>query len=120
MAFDNVRAHKFRSFLTVLGVVIGVWVVIVVASILTGLRNNVVTFVEEFGTNNIFAFHLTTGVQVGNRDRAEWKRKPLTVEDGDAIRAQASAVTAGSWDAARTRACSRAPEPITRTRTSTA
>ena len=32
MAFDSVRAHKFRSALTVLGIVIGVIVSIVVAS----------------------------------------------------------------------------------------
>jgi putative ABC transport system permease protein len=37
MALDNVRSHKLRSGLTVLGVVIGVLVVVVIASILTGL-----------------------------------------------------------------------------------
>ncbi|MBA3768509.1 MAG: multidrug ABC transporter substrate-binding protein, partial [Acidobacteria bacterium] len=38
MAFDSVRSHKFRSFLTVLGIVIGVMTAITIASILTGLR----------------------------------------------------------------------------------
>jgi putative ABC transport system permease protein len=92
MALDNARAHKLRSGLTVFGVVIGVLVVIVVASILTGMRSNIVKAVEEYGTNNIFAFHLSTGPQVGPRDRAEYRRKPLKPEDGEAIRAQASAV----------------------------
>src|SRR5438093_9544703 len=92
MALDSVRAHKFRSALTVLGIVIGVLVAIVVASILTGLRANIVRMVEEYGTNNIYAFHLTTGPQVGERDQSERARKPLTPEDGEAIRAQASAV----------------------------
>jgi putative ABC transport system permease protein len=98
MALDNVRAHKFRSFLTVLGVVIGVWVVIVVASILTGLRNNIILFVEEYGTNNIYAFHLTTGPRVGGHDRTERMRKPLTPEDGDAILAHCSAVEDVGYD----------------------
>jgi len=92
MALDSVRSHKFRSALTVLGIVIGVLVAIVVASILTGLRNNIVKMVEEYGTNNIYAFHLTTGPQVGERDQSERARKPLTPEDGEAIERQASAI----------------------------
>ena len=92
MALDNVRAHKFRSFLTVLGIVIGVTTVIAIASILTGLRTNIVQFVEEYGTNNIYAFHLSTGIQFGPRDRSERTRKPLRPEDGEAIKQFAPAV----------------------------
>ena len=92
MAFENLRAHRLRSGLTVFGVVIGVLVVVVVASILTGMRRNIIQAVEEYGTNNIFAFHLTTGPQLGDRDRAEYRRKPLRPEDGEAILAQAPAV----------------------------
>jgi putative ABC transport system permease protein len=91
MALDNVRSNKFRSFLTVLGIVIGVTAAIVVASILTGMRQSIVSIIEEYGTNNIYAFHLTTGPRVSS-DRAERLRKPLTVADADAIKAQASSV----------------------------
>src|SRR3989440_5730298 len=91
MALDNVRSNKFRSFLTVLGIVIGVMAAIVVASILTGMRQNIVSIIEEYGTNNIYAFHLTTGPRV-NVDRSERLRKPLTVADAEAIKAQAGAV----------------------------
>jgi putative ABC transport system permease protein len=91
MALDSVRANKFRSFLTVLGIVIGVMAAIVVASILTGMRQSIVAIIEEYGTNNIYAFHLTTGPQT-SVDRAERLRKPLTVADADAIKAQAGAV----------------------------
>jgi putative ABC transport system permease protein len=92
MAFDSLRAHKFRSFLTVLGIVIGVAVVIVIASLLTGVRQSIVQVVEEFGTNNIYAFHLSTGPSLGPRDAAERQRKPLTAEDGDAVARFAPAV----------------------------
>jgi len=92
MAFDSLRAHKFRSFLTVLGIVIGVSVVIVVASLLTGVRQSLVQVIEEFGTNNIYAFHLSTGPSLGPRDAAERQRKPLTAEDGEAIAKFAPAV----------------------------
>jgi putative ABC transport system permease protein len=91
MALDNVRSNKFRSFLTVLGIVIGVTAAIVVASILTGMRQSIVAVIEEYGTNNIYAFHLTTGPRTTS-DRAERLRKPLTVADADAIKAQASSV----------------------------
>ena len=92
MALDSVMANKFRSALTMLGIVIGVSVAIVVASILSGMRANIVKIVEEYGTNNIYAFHLTTGPQVGERDQAERARKPLTPEDGEAVARQASAI----------------------------
>ena len=92
MALGAIRSQKFRSFLTVLGIVVGVTTVVAVASILTGLRSSITSMVEEYGTNNIWAFHLSTGPRVGNRDRSEFQRRPLTKEDGDAILQQATAV----------------------------
>src|SRR5215470_18114765 len=91
MALDSIRAHKFRSALTVLGIVIGVSTVIAIASILTGLRENLVKLIEEYGTDNIYAFHLSTGFNQG-QDREERTRKPLTEDDAVAIRAQTNAV----------------------------
>ena len=91
MALESVRSHKFRSFLTVLGIVIGVMTAISIASILTGLRQNIVSMIEEYGTNNIYAFHLSTGPRT-SEDRSERSRKPLTAADAEAIQAQASAV----------------------------
>jgi putative ABC transport system permease protein len=75
----------------VLGIVIGVMTAITIASILTGLRQNIVSMIEEYGTNNIYAFHLSTGPHTGE-DRLERLRKPLTVDDAEAIASQASAV----------------------------
>ena len=85
MALDTLRSHKLRSVLTVLGVIIGVLTVIVIASILTGMRSNIIGLIEEYGTHNIYAFHLSTGIQIGPHDRSEWQRKPLEVEDAQAI-----------------------------------
>jgi putative ABC transport system permease protein len=85
MALETLMAHKFRSLLTILGIVIGVLVVIVIASILTGMRAGIISIVEEFGTNNIFAFHLGM-MHTGRIPREEWQRKPLTVADAKAIK----------------------------------
>jgi putative ABC transport system permease protein len=91
MALDSVRSHKFRSVLTVLGIVIGVMTAIIIASLLTGLRQNIVSMIEEYGTNNIWAFHLSTGPRTTS-DRSERLRKPLTVSDAEAIKSMAPAV----------------------------
>jgi putative ABC transport system permease protein len=91
MALDSVRSHKFRSFLTVLGIVIGIMCAISIASLLTGMRQSIVAMIEEYGTNNIYAFHLSTGPRT-SEDRSERLRKPLTVADAETIKAQAPAV----------------------------
>ena len=96
MALDSVRGHKFRSFLTVLGIVIGVMTAICIASLITGMRQNIIAMIEEYGTNNIYAFHLSTGPRT-TEDRSERTRKPLTVADADAIKAQAPAVEDVAW-----------------------
>jgi len=98
MALETLVAHKFRSFLTVLGIIIGVLTVIVIASILTGMRQNIISFVEEFGTNNIFAFHLSMGPHSGRRPRQELMRKPLSVADAYAIKEQCPSVEDVSWE----------------------
>src|ERR1043165_9679973 len=91
MALDSIRAHKFRSALTILGIVIGVSTVIAIASLLTGLRENLVRHIEEYGTDNIYAFHLSTGFNP-NQDREERTRKPLTEQDAIAIREHTNTV----------------------------
>src|SRR5438045_8364470 len=90
MAIDSIFSHKFRSFLTILGIVVGVITAIVVASILTGMRNSIVAIVEEYGTNNIYAFHLSTGFGPSSRD--ERNRKPLTDDDARALLTQSTAI----------------------------
>lgn len=90
MALDSILVNKFRSILTILGIVVGVITAIVVASILTGMRQSIVAIVEDYGTNNIYAFHLTTGMHGENRD--ERTRKPLTIDDAYAIMGQSPAV----------------------------
>jgi putative ABC transport system permease protein len=85
MALSAIRANKFRSILTVLGIVVGISVVVVVASLLGGVRSSITSMIEEYGTNNIYAFHLSTGPRSGNRERSEYERKPLTPEDAPAI-----------------------------------
>src|SRR5215470_19757140 len=86
MALDTIRTHKVRAFLTVLGVVIGVTAAIVTASILIGFENNIQASFSEFGVNNLWIFRFNIGFHVGRLSAEERMRKPLTYEDGMAIR----------------------------------
>lgn len=103
MAIDSIMSQKFRSILTILGIVIGLITGIVVFSILNGMRQSIVSIVEDYGTNNIYLFHLSTGFGGSNRD--ERNRKPLTSADASAILTQSTAVqditqvaiNIGSW-----------------------
>ena len=88
MALETVREHKTRSFLTVLGVVIGVAAMIFVASILVGVSRDVQGFLEDFGTNTLFVFRFDVGIRTGRMTAEERARKPLTLEDAQAILAE--------------------------------
>jgi len=85
MAFDTLFTHKLRSFLTILGVVIGTTTVIVIAAFVSGIDARVSKEIESFGTNSIFAFKFEPGFNF-NPSQEERTRKPLTEEDADAIR----------------------------------
>jgi len=96
LAFGTLLAHKFRSFLTVLGIVVGVSVVIVIASLLSGVKANVLAEIESLGANNILAFHRGI-ISTGRPSREERMRKPLTVEDAKAIKEQCPSVQDVCW-----------------------
>ncbi len=54
LAFDTIRAHKLRSMLTMLGVIMGTATIIGVGSILTGFDSAVTGILKSFGPNSIF------------------------------------------------------------------
>ncbi len=90
LALDTLRSHKFRSFLTILGVLIGTTTVIAVASIIAGLDRQVVEVATDFGTRTLWIYKFAPGIRF-NLSREERMRKPLTYEDAMAIREQCSA-----------------------------
>ena len=86
LALDTLRTHKFRSFLTVLGVLIGTTTVIAVASIIAGLDRQLAEYAKDFGTRSVFIFKFDPGIHIGRLSREERMRKPLTYEDAMALR----------------------------------
>ncbi|MEO6725445.1 MAG: ABC transporter permease [Blastocatellia bacterium] len=85
MALDTLRTNKLRSFLTVLGVVIGVWTVMAIASIISGIDYAVTKQIESFGTNSIFVTKFNSGIRFGRPSREERLRKSLSYEDAIAL-----------------------------------
>ncbi|MGC6486580.1 MAG: ABC transporter permease [Planctomycetota bacterium] len=85
LALETLQANRFRSFLTVLGIFIGVLLVVTVASILNGFRQSVVEQVEQFGTSNLYVFRRPV-VQIGRPDRSLRNRKKITLQDAWAVR----------------------------------
>ena len=77
LAMRQVWAHRFRSLLTILGIVIGITTVVTVASLLTGLRQGIVTFFEGLGPDNIFVSRFSGGPGGGGGDPKERKPRPL-------------------------------------------
>ena len=93
LALDTIRNHKLRSFLTVLGVVMGVAVLILVVGLVAGIDQAVVEEMTGFGTDTAYISRFAQGPRVGRLSREERMRKPLAPEDAEFIRAACPAVT---------------------------
>jgi len=100
LALDTLRTHKFRSFLTLLGVLIGTTTVIAVTSIIAGLDKQLVDVAQQFGTRTLWVYKLQVGAP-RRLTREERLRKPLTYDDAMAIQALSPATEAVSVELLR-------------------
>ena len=82
-ALSSVVAHKLRSFLTVLGVIIGVGSVIALLSIGQGAQNQIISSIESLGANLVY---ISPGFSMGQGGvRGGGPTQSLTLEDARAI-----------------------------------
>lgn len=65
LAFKSLMLNKVRSFLTTLGIVIGVGAVIILTSLVGGLEKQIRETFESLGANSLFVFPGTVGEQGG-------------------------------------------------------
>ena len=82
---DTLRSHKLRSFLTVFGVMVGVITAMLFSSIISAINVSVEKEVESFGTRSIFLYKMDIGIRTSMPTREERMRKPLTIEDAEAL-----------------------------------
>ncbi len=96
MALASIRTNKFRSFLTIVGVMIGVGSVISLASIVDGLDAAVKEEVNRGGANTIEVMKLAHNVDWNNLTDEERNRPEMTAGEAEAILASCPHVDAVS------------------------
>jgi putative ABC transport system permease protein len=85
IALDTLRAHKMRTFLTLLGVILAVTTLVAVMSVLNGLNVYVATKIANLGANALVVdrIGIITNFKDWNKAR---KRPPLTMDDFEELR----------------------------------
>jgi len=87
LAFDSLRASKLRSGLTVLGVVIGVAVVMAMASIVQGIRDQIVQTIEIAGPTTFYVMKVFSQTPLNPDRLPKWirVRPDLVPEEAERI-----------------------------------
>jgi len=90
IAFREMRRHRTRSILTMLGVVIGVAAIIAVVSISQGAKHSIQGQIAKVGSNMILIIPGSTSQ--GGVHGGSGSAKTLTIEDAEAVQRECSAV----------------------------
>ena len=95
-AIIALRAHKLRAFLTMVGIVIGVWTVIGMVSLVTGFDRSQTEAFSSFGTTLVQFQKFEPRFGPGHRTEEERKRRDLTLEDAQALQEMCPSILAVS------------------------
>ena len=82
LALDALRRNPMRSFLTVLGIVIGVSTVIAIGAVVNGFNANVTDQVQSLGSNMVICYRFSFAT-LGRLPAAVLQRKELKAEWAD-------------------------------------
>jgi putative ABC transport system permease protein len=88
IALDSLRSNKVRAALTILGVAVGVFVVVVISAAIHGINTSVARDFEKAGPKTFFLsrFPITFEACDGTDDTCKWRHNPrLTYADAKAI-----------------------------------
>jgi putative ABC transport system permease protein len=96
IALDSIWSNKLRSFLTILGVLIGVASVIGMVSLIEGFNSAVTGEIESLGSNLIFISRFPPNTDYDELDEDERRREPITVNEALEIRQYAEHIKAVS------------------------
>src|SRR5436189_3963151 len=91
MAMGALAAHKLRSALTLLGVLIGVFSIIVVMTAMRVMQSDVESNISQLGSQT-FMIRKWPGIYFGGPDGFEkfWRRKNITLAQGKRLQDKAT------------------------------
>jgi putative ABC transport system permease protein len=99
IALDSIRANKVRAGLTILGIAVGVFVVVVISAAIHGINTSVAKDLESTGPTTFFVSRFPISFEAcdGTDETCKWFRNPpLTLTDMDAMNRLPTVRTAGA------------------------
>ncbi len=84
LALDVLRRNPLRSFLTILGIMIGVTTIIVIGAVVNGLNSNVLGQIQQLGSSTIICYRFSWAT-LGRLSPEVLQRKKLKAEWADGI-----------------------------------
>lgn len=100
VALNSIKANKLRAFLTILGIVVGIFSIVVIMTILTMLQVSIESGVSQLNQNT-FQIQKFPAIQTGHGSRDKYRnRKDLTLEEYERLSAlltQAKHIGAEQW-----------------------
>src|SRR5687767_15522431 len=84
IALDALRANKVRAGLTIMGVAVGVFVVVALSSVVTGVNESFARDVEAAGPTSFFVYRRPINAFQacdGTDETCPWRRNPMITMD---------------------------------------
>ena len=99
ISFQSILNNKLRTSLTILGVVVGIFSIIVIMTIITMLQNSIEDGLAMLNKNT-FQIQKFDAIQTHARERSQRNRKDITIEEAERLKevlTQAIYVGAEQW-----------------------
>ncbi len=96
LALDSVKANKFRSAMTILGVMVGVGAVILVNTIMDGFKEYVETSIDKIGSNVIYVSKWDFDTNFDDLTDEQRRRPDITMREAVAVQEMCPLVKAVS------------------------
>jgi putative ABC transport system permease protein len=94
MALDSIKMNKLRSFLTILGIVIGVLTIVGMVAVIEGINASFAQQLEAMGANILFVSRHEPGIHFGRMPEEIRRRRKIEFADAAALEQSCPSVAA--------------------------